>query len=531
VRWKNETAFITRVPPAIGANSGIMYAAFAATMTGLEAPENSGHLIEIKPFATGSATTDLTATPQVRNDPGADAGLDVKYGVTGSLTADFTLNTDFAQVEADEQQVNLTRFSLFFPEKREFFLENLGMFAFGGTGAGGSDVPLLFYSRRIGLDAGREVPINAGGRLSGRVGRFNVGALHIGTRRTPEARAEATQYSLFRLKRDLLRKSNIGAIVTHRSQMQGRPGTNTAYGVDAAFNFYDNVFFNTYWSETQTTNVSGDNRSYRAQLDYAADRYGLQVERLHIGAGYIPDVGFVRRPDQRKNYLLGRFSPRLLGNPTFRKLSLVGTFSHVENGRGRLDTRDTDLAFTVDLQSADKFAVGAHDYYEFVPAPFRAAGVVTVPVGIYRAKTARGSYTFGPQRNISGTVTVEGGSFYGGTRLTTTVNASRARILTPLSVEPSISINRLRMPGGDATVRLIGGRVTYTLTPLSFVSALVQYNSSTNAFNVNARLRWEYIPGSELFVVFNEQRDTTGIGYPELFNRSFIVKVNRLVRF
>ena len=532
VRWKNETAFITRVPPAIGGNSGIMYASFAATMTGLQAPANSGHLLEIKPFVTGSATTDLTANPQVRNDPGADAGLDVKYGVTGSLTADFTLNTDFAQVEADEQQVNLTRFSLFFPEKREFFLENLGMFAFGGTGAGGSDVPLLFYSRRIGLDAGREVPINAGGRLSGRAGRFNVGALHIGTRKTPEARAEATQYSLFRLKRDILRKSNVGAIVTHRTHQQGRPErSNTAYGVDAAFNFYDNLFLNTYWSETQTTGVKGDNRSYRAQLDYAADRYGLQVERLHIGTNYIPDVGFVRRPDQRKNYLLGRFSPRLLGNPTFRKLSLVGTFSHVKNGRGRLDTRDGDVAFTADLQSSDKFTVGAHDYYEFVPAPFRAAGVVTVPVGVYRARTARGSYVFGPQRNISGTVSVEGGTFYGGTRLTTTINGARARILTPLAVEPNISINRLRLPGGNSTVKLIGGRITYTLTPLSFVSTLVQYNSSTRSFNINARLRWEYVPGSELFVVLNEQRDTLGTGYPGLLNRSFIVKVNRLVRF
>ena len=531
VRWKNEISFLTRVPAAIGGNSGIMYSSFAATMHGLEAPPGSGRLLELKPFVTGSTTTDLTATPRVRNDPGADAGLDMKYGITGNLTTDFTVNTDFAQVEADEQQVNLTRFNLFFPEKREFFLENQGVFAFGVAGFGGGDVPLLFYSRRIGLDAGREVPIGAGGRVSGRVGRFNVGGLHIGTRRAPEARAAATQFSVFRLKRDLFRKSSIGAIATHRSRMQTGPGANDAYGVDGNFAFFDNLFVNTYWAETRTAGASDDARSYRAQLDYAADRYGLQIERLHIGSRFTPDIGFVRRADQRKNYALARFSPRLLGNLTFRKLSMVGTFSHVENGRGRLDTRDIDIGFTADLQSSDRFSVGAHDYYEFVPALFRAAGAVAVPVGIYRARTARGSYTFGPQRNVFGTISVEGGSFYGGSRLTTTLSGARARILTQLSVEPSMSINRLRLPSGDATVRLVGSRVTYTLTPMSFASALVQYNSSSNSLSVNARLRWEYVPGSELFVVFNETRDTVGAGYPDLANRTFIVKVNRLLRF
>ena len=530
VRWKNEIAFLSKVPAAIGANSGIMYASFAATMTGLEAPAGSGRILEVKPFVTADATTDLTVTPRVRNDLGTDAGLDVKYGLTRNLTTDITVNTDFAQVEADEQQVNLTRFSLFFPEKREFFLENMGQFAFGSTGGGG-DVPLIFYSRRIGLDAGREVPIGAGARLSGRVGRYTIGGLHIGTRRAPEARADATQFSVLRLKRDVLRRSSLGVIATRRSLVQGRPGTNEAYGVDGNFTFYDNLFVNTYWAESRTDGASDDARSYRAQLDYAADRYGLQLERLHIGSRFTPEAGFVRRADQRKNYALARFSPRLLGNPTFRKLSLVGTFSHVKNGRGRLDTRDADLGFTADRQNSDRFSVGAHDYYEFVPAPFRAAGIVTVPVGIYTARTARGSYTFGPQRNVFGTITVEGGSFYGGSRLTTTVSGARVRLLTQLSVEPSVSINRLRLPSGDATVQLFGSRVTYSLTPMSFASALVQYNSSTHSLSVNARLRWEYIPGSELFVVFNETRDTVAAGYPDLANRTFIVKVNRLLRF
>ena len=158
------------------------------------------------------------ATPAVSNAVDGDIGLDVKYGITQNLVADVTLNTDFAQVEADEQQVNLTRFSLFFPEKREFFLENQGLFAFGGAWAGlfggGGSTPVLFYSRRIGLEDGREVPLDVGGRLTGRIGAFSVGALTIRTGAEPVSATPATTFTAIRLKRDVLRRSSIGAIVT-----------------------------------------------------------------------------------------------------------------------------------------------------------------------------------------------------------------------------------------------------------------------------------------------------------------------------
>jgi hypothetical protein len=153
-----------------------------------------------------------------------DVGLDVKYGVTQNLIADFTYNTDFAQVEADEQQVNLTRFSLFFPEKRDFFLENQGTFSFGGVGAsfgGAGDTPIMFYSRRIGLDAGRQVPIVAGGRLTGRVGRYTLGLLDIQTKASATSASRQTNFSTLRVKRDILRQSSVGLLFTGRSVGQG----------------------------------------------------------------------------------------------------------------------------------------------------------------------------------------------------------------------------------------------------------------------------------------------------------------------
>lgn len=155
----------------------------------------------------------------------------MKYGVTQSLVADLTVNTDFAQVEADEQQVNLTRFSLFFPEKREFFLENQGIFIFGGAQSasfrgGGADTPVLFYSREIGLDQGREVPINVGGRLTGRIGAFRVGVMNLQTGNVPDIGTRATNFTVARIRRDILRRSNVGLLFTGRSV--SRTGTGSS---------------------------------------------------------------------------------------------------------------------------------------------------------------------------------------------------------------------------------------------------------------------------------------------------------------
>ena len=207
----------------------------------------------------------------------------MKYGVTQNLTADFTLNTDFAQVEADEQQINLTRFSLFFPEKREFFLENRDTFTFGGVSGGGGDAPVLFYSRRIGLDAGRPVPIDGGGRLTGRIGRYSVGALNIQTDDLPDVVRAPRTSRWCALRRDILRESTIGAMATRRSVGQGGTGPNTAYGVDGAFNFFNDLAVNTYWARTETDGVRGGDTSYRAQLNFPGDRYGVQLERLRVG--------------------------------------------------------------------------------------------------------------------------------------------------------------------------------------------------------------------------------------------------------
>jgi hypothetical protein len=535
-RSKNEISMLSPAPRAQGAQ-GVEQTAYAARLVGIEAPATRVS-IDLKPYMTSSLSSDMNASPRVTNRGRAAVGFDAKYAVTRNLAADLTVNTDFAQVEADQQQVNLTRFSLFFPEKREFFLENQGTFSFGGVAvgslnAGQSDAPILFYSRRIGLNAGREVPIDAGGRLTGRAGRYSIGAINIQSADEDQSGALATNFTVARVKRDILSRSSIGAIVTNRSVSSIGAGRNLAYGLDGSFVFFKNLQINTYWARTEDDRPlrpGGNDTSYRAQLDYNGDRYGLQVERLGIGDSFNPEVGFVKRLDMFRNFAQARFSPRPKGRGALRKYVYQATVDYIENGTGRLETRTATGELALDFKNADKVGVTYTNEYEFLPVPTRI-GSATLPVGAYEFDTTRVYYNMGQQRTVSANLSVDYGTFYDGRKTTLSVARGRVPVTAQLSVEPSYSYNKVRLSVGNFDTHLAGSRVTYTMTPLMFVSALLQYNTSTNAVSTNARLRWEYHPGSELFVVYNEERNTLTPRFPGLNNRSFIVKFNRLFRF
>ena len=531
IRWKNELSLLSPVPPGRGLNSA-QYSPLTATVVGIEVPVTSRNL-DVKPFAVLSSTTNRAAG--VSNDIDGDAGLDVKYAFTQNLVADLTYNTDFAQVEADEQQVNLTRFSLFFPEKREFFLENRDTFSFGGIGGGGfgggGDAPVLFYSRRIGLDGGLPVPIEAGGRVTGRIGAFNVGVLNIQTDDVPESGARGTNFSVVRLKRDILRQSSVGAIATRRSISTVAPGDNFSYGVDGTFNFFNDLAVNTYWARTQTSGRRGGDISYRAQLDLRGDRYGAQLERMLVGRNFNPEMGFVRRADTRRTLAEFRFSPRPRSMPSVRRFWWLGSVDLFETTAGQLESREQAGEFAVEFSNADRFSLALTDVYEFIPRPFRIGGGVTLPVAGYDWQNARLGYNVSPQRRLAANLAVEYGTFYNGHR--TAFSASRGRVAfgPHFAAEPNYSLNRIDLAQGEFTTHLLGSRFIATMTPRMFVSALVQYNTSINSASANVRLRWEYQPGSELFVVYNDDRNTSASGFPRLMTRSFIVKVNRLLRF
>ncbi len=475
----------------------------------------------------------------------------MKIGLTDGLTADISYNTDFAQVEEDEQQVNLTRFNVIFPEKREFFLEGQGIFSFGGlqgqprgSGGGGgggaagqtqgnpnpTDIPVLFFSRRIGLASGGPVPIDVGGRISGKAGRYSIGLIDIRTGDKASLGVQPTNFGVVRIKRDILRRSAVGVLFTDRSISSTGSGRTQSYGADGVFSFFQNLNFNTYLAKTGNPGAKGDALSYRAQLDYNADRYGVQIERLFAGTNFNPDVGFLRREAFRRDSAFLRFSPRPASIRSVRKFVFDGSFDYITDPGGRLESRLAQGAFRTELQKGDTLGVEYALTYESIDAPFALGNGVSVPVGTYSWPEIHLGYSFGPQRRASGYLNLETGSFYNGTR--TGFNTGRGRIeITPrISVEPSLTVNWVNLPAGSFTSALLTTRTTLSLSPRMSAAGLLQFNSSSDTFNTNVRFRWEYQPGSDLFVVYTDNRDTTVRGFPEIRNRGLVVKFTRLFR-
>lgn len=537
IRWKNEWTYLTPIP-AYMATRGIWLISLGATLVGIEPPRRTALNLELKPYTIGGLRTDLRATPSFDNRLDRNAGVDVKYGLSKSLTLDLTYRTDFAQVEDDTQQVNLTRFNQFFPERREFFLEGVGIFAFGGTGtSGGGNTPIMFFSRRIGLNNNRQVPIVAGGRITGRIGDYSVGILNIQSAADADSGSHSTNFSVIRVKRDILRRSNVGLIYTQRNETDtaARPPGHTL-GVDGNFSLSPNLFVHTYVARTDARGVTRDNTSYMARFDYNDDRYGLFVERLAVAPQFNPQLGFLRRSDFTRNYATARFSPRPARGrwPWIRRFVYSGGFEYLENTAGRLDFREQEAAFDLELQNSDSFGVSYRRNYEFIPLvpdrPFEISPGIAVPVGGYDADNVFTYYSLGTQHFLSGTLSYQQGTLYRGTKRTLRLGGGRMEITPRFSVEPSVETNSVALPWGRFRTTLVTERTTFTINPRMYVSALTQYGSSGHLFSTNARFRWEYQPGSEMFVVYSDGRDTLASGFPNVINRAFIVKINRLFR-
>ena len=548
VRHRNEWAYLTAVPRILSGPQALNRVSAGATLVGLDLPE-AGKNIEFKPYGVSRVTTDRVRTPTVNNDFAGDGGGDIKYAVTPNLTADLTINTDFAQVEVDEQQVNLTRFSLLFPEKRDFFLEGRGTFDFarGGSGEfggfGASDTPNLFYSRRIGLNSGSVIPINAGGRLTGKLGPYAIGLMNLQTAGEAASSTSATNFTVVRLKRDVLRRSAVGVMATNRSVATSGTGTNVAYGADGTFLLTQALTAGTYWARTATTGVNGDDQSYQGRLDYSADRYGAQAEFLSVGSNFDPQVGFRRRSDFNRTFGQLRFSPRPKRLRSVRKFSWTASGEYVETGAGAMEARGLTGRFSTEFENSDLLYISVSQDYEYLRVPFRPSGSpAAIAPGGYGFGDVTAAYSFGAQRRASGTIAVRSGEYYDGNIRSVTIGghgmgSGRIAVHQRLAVEPTFSITRIERPGASFTTRLARARVDYGFSPLMFASALLQYSSADRAFSTNLRYRWEYAPGSELFLVYTDERDVTDplLATPTtvrgLKNRAFVVKINRLFRY
>lgn len=535
VKWKNEFSYLSLVPAALG-TVGVSRMASAATLVGIETPAESKN-IELKPYAVASSTTNRTATRPFDNDGDFNAGLDFKYGLTRSLILDATYRTDFAQVEEDLQQINLTRFSVFFPEKRDFFIEGQGIFDFGGVQAGNSpgDVPLPFFSRQIGISRGQAVPVLGGARLTGRQGPFSIGVLNIQTDDEPSARAVSTNFSALRVKRNLLRRSNVGVMATRRGPAIGGTGAPSyTFGADATLLFFKSINVTSYYAMTSVPGRTGGavtGTSYRGRFDYTDDRYGASAEHMLIDKTFAPEVGYVRRTDVRRSLGQARFSPRPRASTLVRKYTWQGSVDYVTDASATtLQSREVSGLFRIDFQSSDQASVDGSREYELLPAPFVISPGVVVPAGGYTYGAVRLGYTLGQQRKVSGRLSAATGTLYGGTKSDVSYSG-RWGVSPRFSLEPSVALNWVRLPYGNFTARLVSSRFTITPGARMLISSLVQFNVDTETLSSSARLRWEYTGGSEVFVVYSDGRDTAAAGFPLLQNRTVAVKATRLLRF
>jgi hypothetical protein len=527
VRWKNESSFLSFVPSYVG-TSGILRSSLAVPLHGLDVPGN-GLALELKPSVISGLRTDRNATPAFSNQREGEIAFDAKLNVTRNLTLDATYNTDFAQVEDDIQQVNLTRFNLLYPEKREFFLEGQGIFNFGGV-ATSSDMPMLFFSRQIGIDNGRRVPIAGGGRLTGKTGAYGIGVINIQTGEDDAANVAGTNFTVARVRRDIFRRSTIGALFTRRSTSRIGDGANETLGIDGNFAFFQKLRVTTYLARTRTPGLRRDDGSHSVFLEYLDDRYGAQFGRLSVGEHFNPEVGFIRRVDFDKTY--GTF--RIYQRPKVAAIRRMFYQVYYEDTRGRTtgirETDDLRGTFRIEFQNSDRFTFDYDRWFERFPKPFRIAPGVIVPEGGYPGDQFRASYLLGQQRRLSGTFTAQRGTFYGGVQ-TSGSYAGRVEVTTRLALEPTLSLNQVDLPHGAFTITQLSTRATFTVSPRTLFSGLVQYSSTSRTLSTNLRLRWEFQPGSELFVVYSDGRNTLTSGFPEMTTRALVVKATRLFRF
>jgi hypothetical protein len=464
-------------------------------------------------------------------------GMDARVGVTQTLNADLTYRTDFAQVEADQEVVNLTRFSLFFPEKRQFFTESAGTFNYGRLGEEGSaavaDPGLLslFYSRSIGLSQdGREVPIVGGARLAGNVGPYTVGFMNIETDETAytvggrAVHLPKANYTVARLKRNVLSSSTIGIIGLNRQGLIGSGHFNRATGLDGVFTLSDNLKVVTLLAKTFSPGVTARDMAGVLDVNWATDRYNATANYTDIQDAFNAEMGFIPRRDIRRSTMTANWTPRPKW-PGVRQLTLGGLTDYIENHDGTPESRLQTLNFELTRNNRSRFRVDVNRDYDLLRLPFRL-GPNTIPQGGYFWNTFTTSVNSDDSRRLYGGGGIDVGGYYGGDRRTFRANVNFLPRPT-LLVENQYTRNEISLPGAPTYVtNTLSTRASYSLSPTLFVKAFMQYNDERRLATLNLLLWSIYRPGSDFYVVYNQGWDTNAPG-PDLLrprNRMLSIK-------
>ncbi len=518
VRHKNEYSLWTAVPRP----HTLSRASLAGDLDGIDGLRQ-GRNLYFKPYLS---------TPVVRKrdddvDFVPEVGFDVKYGLTPGLTLDLTVNTDFAQVEADEQQINLTRFSLFFPEKREFFLENAGTFQFGksarrfGRASGFELIP--FFSRRIGLSQGQVVPILGGARLTGRMGRYTLGALSLQTGKLQEI--PSTNFTVLRLRRDLFRKSDIGGIFINK-QVSGSE-YNRTYGVDLNLRFLEYLEVVPLALKTESPEKPGLDTAANIAILWNDPFWEVLGEYLTIEENFNPEVGFVPRTGIRKTRGKLGVKPRPGERiPWIRQFQPSLDVNYITDQEKVLETRTVEGRFTILFHDNSNINFSHRASFERLDEPFAIRPGQEIPIGDYNFEEFSVSFSGDQTRLFSGGASLQTGGFFDGDKDSYSLDF-RIQPNYHFTADVSWEHDDVALPSGDFKTNLVNFRLLSAFTPRVFLNALIQYNSTVREIESNIRFNYIYKPLSDFFLVYNETRSTTG----EVKERALIAKITYLLDF
>ena len=518
IRSRNEQSYWAPLPRQFRLHR----LSLAGELQGIEVPPQRN--LKLTPYVLGQA---LRRTDDTKTTALGDFGADLKYSVTPSMTLDLTYSTDFAQVEVDDQQVNLDRFNLFFPEKRPFFLENAGLFSVGQPGQ-----LEVFFSRRVGIgEGGRQIPIFGGGRLSGKVGsNTNVGFLNIQTQSVNATGTPSNNFTVARVRQDFRNRSNIGAMFVNRGatgNLAGERDYNRSYAVDGRWGIGQTGTVSGFAAQTDTPGLKGDTHAFNMAANYDSERYQLRGGFTEVGPNFNPEVGFYARRGYRRSDASVRttFRPQ---NP----LGILEWYPHASHYTiwnfvtGQQETQYTHLDNGIEWRNGYQVSTGVNLTKEGVLEPFEIFPGVTVPVDTYDHAEAIMRFNTNQGAPISFTFRATVGGFFGGDRVQMGPEVSM-RTGQTFNAQLSWSRNDIDLPGGAFVANLGTVRLNYSFTTRMFLQALVQYNDRADLWSSNIRFAILSDANTGLFIVYN---DTQGLGdvRPTGAGRTLTIKYSQL---
>ena len=455
-----------------------------------------------------------------------EGGFDGKVSIGSGLSLDLTFNTDFAQAEADEQQINLDRFSLFFPEKRAFFLENAGLFSVGDN----SEVS-MFFSRRIGIDQdGKQVPINGGARLTGTIANMRVGLLNMTTKSLDGK--PSSEYQIVRLKKELPNRSHFGAIITNLIKLGNKKYSNEVVGVDAKWGIGEVSQIDGYTAVSKTPSLDkSKSYSFRIQASSAGKMFSNALSYTEIGEDFNPEMGFLKRSGGYRKWS-GRIFTRLRPRNT---LGILELRPHVNyDGYWKLNgfhqTGKLHIDNHVEFRSGYEIHTGINLKKEGLIEDFEifSSKNIIIPASTYDHIEGQVYYTTPPTGKLSFSVMNYVGGFFGGNRVSSSPRI-KVRFGDKFNSEFSYNYNSVKLPGGNFNTYLSRSRLTYSFSPKMYLQALIQYNNQSNESFINWRFIVQRTAASGLYIVYNQMEDYDGISTVK--NNTLILKYSHLFDF